>query len=112
MALLNAQLEVKQMCGRCALSCVFVTPQDGECNPFSTLIACSLMQDRPLFYAKTRVGSFLAHGVDGAFGGGIEPTKQEKIGCVGGWSIKITKIFMLLHYVKKMLLLAKNDCVI
>ena len=54
----------------------------------------------------------MAHGVDGAFGGGIEPTKQEKIGCVGGWSIKITKIFMLLHYAKKMLLLAKNDCVI
>ena len=54
----------------------------------------------------------MAHGVDGAFGGGIEPTKQEKIGCVGGWSIKITKIFMLLHYAKKMLLLAKNDCAI
>ena len=58
MALLNAQLEVKQMCGRRALSCVFVTPQDGECNPFSMLIACSLMQDRPLFYAKNE-GRFL-----------------------------------------------------
>ena len=111
MALLNAQLEVKQMCDRCALSCVFVTPQDGECNPFSTLIACSLMQDRPLFYAKTRVGSFLAHGVDGAFRGGIEPTKQGKIGWIGGWPIKNARNFMLLHYVKKMLLLAKNDCV-
>lgn len=102
----------KQMRDRSTLSCVFVTPQDGECYPFSTPIACSLMQDRPLFYAKTRAGSFFARRVDGAFGGGIEPTKQGKIGWIGGWPIKITKIFMLLHYVKKMLLLAKNDCVI
>lgn len=68
---------------------------------------------RPTFVLCKNEGRFLfgAWG-DGAFGGGIEPTKQEKIGCIGGWSIKITKNFMLLHYVKKMLLLAKNDCAI
>lgn len=60
MALLNAQLEIKTDARSEYPVLCFVTPQDGGCHPFSAPIACSLMQDRPLFYAKTRAGSFFA----------------------------------------------------
>ena len=64
MALLNAQLEVKQMCGRRALSCVFVTPQDGGIQSF--LNADRLFSHaRPTLVLCKNEGRFLF----GAWGG-------------------------------------------